>query len=51
MWHERRKEQRDTNQSPGAGHSPGCCVLCTQLVSTLDDLDQTEVWAPLLSGQ
>lgn len=49
--HERKKEQRDTNQSPGTGHSSGCSVLCTQLVSSLDALDQTEVLSPLLSGQ
>lgn len=57
MWDEKSEEQRNSNQRLGAGHSPGCSVLYTQLVSGLHDLDQTDVLVPFafsgagLSGQ
>lgn len=44
-----KEGKRDTNQRPGPGCLPRCSTPCTKLESGLDDLDQTDVLAPLIS--
>lgn len=40
------EEEGTEGQRPEAGYSLGCSILCTQLVSGLDDLDKIDILAP-----